>query len=114
MAPPRRRRTTASTACSAAPWPGENLTASRTRRPATPASYAYTLGPAGNRTQIAEASGRRVDYAYDDLFRLTGETVTPAGGGAASATSYSYDAVGNRTHKVDSTGTTDYSYDLNN
>jgi RHS repeat-associated protein len=64
--------------------------------PGTPlASYAYTLGPTGNRLSVSELSGRTVHYAYDDLYRLTSETIT----GAASqngAISYAYDAVGNR------------------
>lgn len=59
------------------------------------ASYAYTLGPAGNRLSVAELSGRTVQYTYDNLYRLTSETIS----GAASqngAISYTYDAVGNR------------------
>lgn len=59
------------------------------------ASYAYTLGPAGNRLSVAELSGRTVNYAYDDLYRLTSETIAgaPAQNGAIS---YQYDSVGNR------------------
>lgn len=59
------------------------------------ASYAYTLGPAGNRLSVTELSGRTVQYAYDDLYRLTSETIS----GAATQNgtiSYQYDAVGNR------------------
>jgi RHS repeat-associated protein len=58
-------------------------------------SYAYTLGPAGHRLSVAELSGRSVNYVYDDLYRLTSETIS----GAASqngAIGYQYDAVGNR------------------
>jgi RHS repeat-associated protein len=58
-------------------------------------SYAYTLGAAGNRLSVAELSGRSVNYTYDDLYRLTSETIS----GAASqngAISYQYDSVGNR------------------
>jgi hypothetical protein len=40
------------------------------------ASYAYTLGAAGNRLSVAELSGRTVNYGYDDLYRLTSETGT--------------------------------------
>jgi RHS repeat-associated protein len=64
----------------------------------TIASYAYTLGPAGNRLSVAELSGRTVNYGYDDLYRLTSETIT----GAANQNgviSYTYDAVGNRTQR---------------
>jgi RHS repeat-associated protein len=59
------------------------------------ASYAYTLGAAGNRLSVAELSGRTVNYGYDDLYRLTSETIA----GATSqngAVSYQYDSVGNR------------------
>ena len=38
-------------------------------------SYGYTLGPTGNRLSVAELSGRTVTYGYDDLYRLTSETV---------------------------------------
>ncbi|MGA1841632.1 MAG: PKD domain-containing protein [bacterium] len=34
-------------------------------------SYTYTLGPAGNRLQVVEHTGRTVDYSYDALYRLT-------------------------------------------
>ena len=60
----------------------------------TIASYQYTLGAAGNRTQVAEFGGRTVNYAYDDLYRLTSETIAnTANNGQIS---YIYDAVGNR------------------
>jgi YD repeat-containing protein len=38
-------------------------------------NYAYSLGAAGNRTTVAELSGRTVNYGYDALYRLTSETV---------------------------------------
>jgi RHS repeat-associated protein len=60
------------------------------------ATYAYTLGAAGNRTSVNELNGRSVGYGYDDLYRLTSETIA----GAAfqnGAITYGYDAVGNRT-----------------
>ena len=66
-----------------------------TAAPGCVGSYAYTLGPAGNRTSVTELSGRTVQYGYDDLYRLTSETI-------ANATSqngtiaYTYDSVGNR------------------
>jgi len=59
------------------------------------ASYAYILGTAGNRLSVQELNGRTVQYAYDDLYRLTSETI--AGAAAQNgAVSYQYDAVGNR------------------
>jgi RHS repeat-associated protein len=63
------------------------------------ASYAYTLAPTGHRLSVAELSGRTVTYTYDDLYRLTSETIA---GDTSSPTpqngviSYTYDAVGNR------------------
>ena len=61
------------------------------------ASYAYTLGPAGNRTSVVELSGRNVNYGYDDIYRLTSEAIsndpTAANNGSIN---YQYDAVGNR------------------
>jgi RHS repeat-associated protein len=59
------------------------------------AGYVYTLGAAGNRLSVQELSGRTVQYAYDDLYRLTSETI--AGATAQNGTvTYQYDAVGNR------------------
>ena len=62
-------------------------------------TYAFTLGPAGNRTRIVEAAGlpqqRTLDYTYDNLYRLTGETVTESLG-LAYAKTFAYDPVGNR------------------
>jgi len=67
------------------------------------ARYSYTLGAAGNRLSVAELSGRNVSYGYDDLYRLTSETVA----GAATqngAISYQYDAVGNRKQLTSTVG----------
>ena len=53
------------------------------------ASYSYTLRAAGNRLSVAELSGRTVAYTYDDLYRLTSETisnVTPKTGQLAIST----------------------------
>ncbi|HET8891811.1 MAG TPA: PKD domain-containing protein [Candidatus Angelobacter sp.] len=59
------------------------------------ASYVYTLAPAGNRLSVAELSGRTVRYGYDDLYRLTSESIS--GPSTQNGTlSYQYDAVGNR------------------
>ena len=60
------------------------------------ASYGYTLGPAGNRLSVAELSGRTVTYGYDDLYRLTGETVAGDPHGKNGAVNYTFDNVGNR------------------
>jgi RHS repeat-associated protein len=80
----------------------------------TLASYAYTLGPAGNRTQVTEMGGRQVSYTYDALYRLTGETIT--GGSVNGAIGYQYDAVGNRlkrTSTVPPVPAATYTYDPN-
>src|SRR5262245_6138547 len=77
-------------------------------------SYAYTLGAAGNRLSVAELSGRTVTCAYDDLYRLTHETVAGASAGKNGQMSYIYDSVGNRTQlsstlaAVPSTGLLNY------
>jgi len=61
---------------------------------------------------VEEHSGRRVDYTYDDLHRLTQEAITdPVHGN--DTISYSYDAVGNRLSKTDSGGTFISTYDDN-
>jgi RHS repeat-associated protein len=60
------------------------------------ASYAYTLGAAGNRTSVAELSGRTVNYGYDSLYRLTQEAVTADPNGKNGTVAYAYDNVGNR------------------
>jgi len=62
----------------------------------TLSSYTYTLGPAGNRTAVTELSGRTVTYTYDDLYRLTNETIANDQHGINGAVSYNYDPVGNR------------------
>ena len=70
-------------------------------------SYAFTLGPAGNRTRIVEAQGlpqqRTLDYSYDALYRLTGESVTESLGLAYSKT-FGYDPVGNRQTQITALG----------
>jgi RHS repeat-associated protein len=83
--------------------------------PGVMSSYVYTLGPAGNRTSVAEAhSGRTVDYTYDSLYRLTGESINDPVSGLRNIT-YAYDTVGNRLSKGDSVdGSTTYAYDVNN
>ncbi|HEY6972242.1 MAG TPA: RHS repeat-associated core domain-containing protein [Candidatus Angelobacter sp.] len=60
------------------------------------ASFAYTLGPAGNRTNVVELSPRTVTYSYDNDYRLKSETIT--GDASQNGTvSYLYDPAGNRT-----------------
>ena len=57
-------------------------------------SYAYTLDAAGHRTQVTELSGRTVNYGYDNLYRLTSETIASDPNSINGAVSYAYDPVG--------------------
>ena len=56
----------------------------------------YTLGAAGNRTAVAELSGRGVSYGYDNDYHLLSETITSDPAGNNGSETYTYDAVGNR------------------
>jgi RHS repeat-associated protein len=83
----------------------------------TLASYAYTLGPTGNRLSVAELGGRQVSYTYDDLYRLTSETVASDPAGKNGSASYTYDAVSNRKARASSlpgVASTTHEYDANN
>ena len=61
------------------------------------ASYAYTLGNAGNRTNVAELNGRSLVYGYDNDYRLASEAITGDPSGNNGTVNYTqYDAVGNR------------------
>lgn len=68
----------------------------------TLSSYAYTLGAAGNRTAVTELSGRTVNYTYDDLYRLTNETIANDTYGINGTVHYGYDPVGNRLSRASS------------
>jgi RHS repeat-associated protein len=73
--------------------------------------YTYTLGPAGNRTKIEEHDATVRDYTYDDLYRLTSETVS---GSFNYAKVFTYDPVGNRLRQVTTgfgAGDITYTYD---
>lgn len=92
-----------------------NMTISAGSTGPTLASYGYTLGPAGNRTAVAEFGGRQVGYTYDSLYRLTGEIIagSPDANGAIG---YQYDPVGNRlarTSTVPQLPPATYAYDAN-
>jgi RHS repeat-associated protein len=81
------------------------------------ASYAYTLGPTGNRTAVAELGGRNVSYTYDALYRLADETIAGSSTASANGTiGYVYDAVGNRQSRsstVAAIPAATYTYDAN-
>ncbi len=74
-----------------------NLTVTGPNSPVTINSYGYTLNGAGARTNVVEATSRKINWTYDNLMRLTGENITslnipdPTGG-----VTYTYDSVGNR------------------
>ena len=90
----------------------KNLTSAN--GPTTLASYSYTLGPTGNRTKVVEFGGRTVDYAYDSLHRLTGETISAST--VNGSVSYVYDEVGNRlnrTSTVAGISNQSFAYDAN-
>ncbi|MEC4896176.1 MAG: hypothetical protein SAL07_25795, partial [Oscillatoria sp. PMC 1051.18] len=71
-------------------------------------SYDYQLNDAGHRLSVTEANGRRVEYEYDDVYRLTQEKINDG----QRVISYTYDDVGNRTLRDDSQlGVTSYVYD---
>jgi RHS repeat-associated protein len=85
------------------------------------ASYAYTLGPAGNRLRVDEAgsatTSRSVSYVYDALYRLTREQIDEPGANDDRTIDYTYDATGNRLARSVAVGTrtsaTLYTYDAN-
>jgi RHS repeat-associated protein len=81
------------------------------------ASYAYTLGNAGNRTNVAELNGRSVTYGYDNDYRLTSEAITGDPAGHNGTVSYTqYDAVGNRLQMASTLNAVpggSFSYDAN-
>lgn len=79
------------------------LTSSNASTPvSTLANYTYTLGATGNRTAVIELSGRKVNYAYDDLYRLTNESIANDTHGINGTLSYAYDPVGNRLSRTSS------------
>jgi RHS repeat-associated protein len=81
------------------------------------ASFTYALGPAGERLSVVESGGRRVNYTYDALDRLTSENIT---GSPLAATNgsvgYTYDSVGNRltrTSTLSAVPSESHTYDAN-
>ena len=73
--------------------------------------YVYTLGASGERVKVEELD-RTVEYSYDELYRLTSETITK--GKTKTTYTYAYDSVSNRTLKnVDGVETTYVYNELN-
>ena len=75
-------------------------------------SHSYTLGPKGERLRVEEASGRRVDYSYDERGQLIEERITEPDGSVRTI-AYTYDPAGNRLTKTDNAVTISYTYDDN-
>lgn len=74
-------------------------------------SFDYAVDKVGNRTEVLEQSGRKVEYKYDALNRLLEEKITNDPQGNNRVVNYTYDAVGNRLTKTDSVaGLTTYTY----
>ena len=71
------------------------------------ASFEYTIGANGERLSCTEI-GRTVEYTYDELERLTSETVTT--GDDVSVTTYTYDANSNRISMNRDGEITNYTY----
>jgi uncharacterized protein RhaS with RHS repeats len=74
--------------------------------------YAYTLDATGRRASLTEHSRRVSTFTYDDVYRLTNESITDLVNGDNVST-YTYDATGNRTQSVINGITTEYVYDAN-
>ena len=75
-------------------------------------SHSYTLGPKGERLRVEEASGRRVDYSYDERGQLIEERITEPDGSVRTI-AYTYDLAGNRLTKNDNGAIVSYTYDDN-
>ncbi|WP_193214050.1 PKD domain-containing protein [Luteolibacter marinus] len=67
-------------------------------------AYGYTLNAAGHRTAIAELGGRTISHTYDNLYRLTGETIAGSTLLPTGQVLYTYDKVGNRLTRSSSGG----------
>ena len=80
----------------------------------TVASFAYTYDLGGHILTEADLSGRVDSYIYDNLYRVTQQSIADPIAGASSLT-YSYDLVGNRVTEtsVSSSGTQTYNYTYN-
>lgn len=60
------------------------------------ASYNYQFSPTGNRTSATEQSGRSLKWSYDNIYRLTNESISQDPAGVDGSVNYSLDPVGNR------------------
>ncbi|MCD8490306.1 MAG: RHS repeat-associated core domain-containing protein [Desertifilum sp.] len=77
-------------------------------------SFDYDSDGVGNRLEVKEENGRRVEYKYDELNRVVQEKIIDPVNGDRTI-DYTYDAVGNLEEKRDSVaGVTDYTYNALN
>jgi RHS repeat-associated protein len=80
--------------------------------------YEYTLDAAGNRRQVVEhlpnETGRTVNWSYDNIYRLTNETISLDPHSVNGSVGYGLDPVGNRqsqTSSIPGIGTGSFTYD---
>jgi RHS repeat-associated protein len=59
-------------------------------------SYSYQLGATGNRKSVTEGTGRAINWTYDNIYRLTNETISADPANKDGVVGYSLDPVGNR------------------
>jgi len=74
--------------------------------------FDYTVYPTGHRHTMTDLAGNVSTYHYDDLYRLTQESINHTLLGAV-INSHDYDAVGNRQSSTENGVTTTYTYDNN-
>ncbi len=90
------------------------LTVKTTDGSSTIVGYTYTLDADGRRVQVVEATGRTVNYTYDNDGRLTQEKITNDPSGDNWTYTYTYDLAGNRLSLNDNGPNNDslsYTYD---
>ena len=81
---------------------------------AAKASYSYTLSPTGNRTGAVESNGRALSWSYDNIYRLTNETISLDPHSVNGSVGYGLDPVGNRqqqTSSIPGIGSGAFTYD---
>ena len=66
--------------------------------------YNYQRDAVGNLQNVLELSNRQVNWTYDGIYRLTGETIASAPSGKNGAVTYGLDPVGNRLSEVSGLG----------
>lgn len=64
--------------------------------------YLYHRGPTGNLTSALELNGRTVNWTYDGVYRLTGETISLDPAKHNGSVGYGLDPVGNRLSETSS------------